>query len=141
MGWGFAFALGLILVFYLLYINGLLIFSAKTAAIFAGYVRRNGNAQLRFAACSGRIKRVIRFRDPGDLPFYISFGNIRWNGCGKGSGCKKAEVISCMGTNYETKLESRKGKEVYLVFSVQKCDGEMQRDLEMKKGLKRWNIS
>ena len=46
MGGEFAFVLGMIFVFYLLYINGLLIFSAKTTVIFAGYVRRNGNVQL-----------------------------------------------------------------------------------------------
>ena len=72
MGWEFAFALGLILVFYLLYINGLLIFSAKTAAIFAGYVRRNGNTQLRFAACRGQVKRVVRFPNPGVYNFFCS---------------------------------------------------------------------
>lgn len=124
MGWGFAFALGLILVFYLLYINGLLIFSAKTAAIFAGYVRRNGNAQLRFAACSGRIKRVIRFRDPGIYHFTyrseISDGTVAV----KVLDAKRREVISCMGTNYETKLEVEREKRYYLVFLFRNATGK-----------------
>lgn len=37
--------------------------------IFAGYVRRNGNTQLRFAACRGQVKRVVRFCDPGIYRF------------------------------------------------------------------------
>ena len=37
--------------------------------IFAGYVRRNGNTQLRFAACRGQVKRVVRLCDPGIYRF------------------------------------------------------------------------
>ena len=84
-------------MFYLLYINGLLIFSAKTAAIFAGYVRRNGNAQFRFAACRGQVKRVVRFPNPGIYHFTdrseISDGTV----AGKGLAAKRREGIYCIG--------------------------------------------
>ena len=123
MGWGFAFTLGLILVFYLLYINGLLVFSAKTAVVFAGYVRRNGNAQLRFASCNGQIKRVIRFRDPGIYHFIyrsaVSDGTITV----KVLDAEKREIISCTGMNYETKLEAERKKRYYLVFLFRNATG------------------
>ena len=88
MKWGFVFAVGLCLAFYLLYINGLLLLSVKTAVVFTGYVRRNGEAALQFAACNGQVKRVLRFHKAG---------------------------------NYE------------FAYPVQKCDGKMQRYVELKK--------
>ena len=53
------------LVFYLLYISGWLLFSAKIAAVFTGYIRRDGNADLHFVSCRGQVRRVIRFPDEG----------------------------------------------------------------------------
>lgn len=124
MGWGFAFVLGMIFVFYLLYINGLLIFSAKTAVIFAGYVRRNGNAQFRFAACRGQVKRVVRFPNPGIYHFTyrseISDGTVAV----KVLDAKRREVISCIGMNYETKLEVEGKKRYYLVFLFRNATGK-----------------
>ena len=65
MGWGLLFVSGLCLGFYLLYINGLFMLSAKIAVIFVGYIRKNGEAALQFAGCNGQVKRVLRFHKAG----------------------------------------------------------------------------
>ena len=61
------------LVFYLLYISGWLLFSAKIAAVFTGYIRRDGNADLHFVSCRGQVRRVIRFPDEGtyEMNFHL----------------------------------------------------------------------
>ena len=69
MGWGLLFVSGLCLGFYLLYINGLFMLSAKIAVIFVGYIRKNGEAALQFAGCNGQVKRVLRFHKAGNYEF------------------------------------------------------------------------
>ena len=65
------------LVFYLLYISGWLLFSAKIAAVFTGYIRRDGNADLQFVSCRGQVRRVIRFPDEGtyEMDFHSEIYN------------------------------------------------------------------
>ena len=124
MGWGLLFVSGLCLGFYLLYINGLLMLSAKIAVIFAGYIRKNGEAALQFAGCNGQVKRVLRFHKAGNYEFVyrseISEGAVTLQILDE----KKRELISCMGMNYAAKLEAEEKKRYYMVFRFNNATGK-----------------
>ena len=124
MGWGLLFVLGLCLGFYLLYINGLLILSAKIAVIFAGYIRKNGEAALQFAGCNGQVKRVLRFHKAGNYEFVyrseISEGAVTLQILDE----KRRELISCMGMNYAAKLKVEEKKRYYMVFRFNNATGK-----------------
>lgn len=124
MGWGLLFVSGLCLGFYLLYINGLLMLSAKIAVIFVGYIRKNGEAALQFAGCNGQVKRVLRFHKAGNYEFVyrseISEGAVTLQILDE----KKRELISCMGMNYAAKLEAEEKKRYYMVFRFNNATGK-----------------
>lgn len=124
MGWGLLFVLGLCLGFYLLYINGLLMLSAKIAVIFAGYIRKNGEAALQFAGCNGQVERVLRFHKVGNYEFAyrseISEGTVTLQILDE----KRRELISCMGMNYAAKLEVEEKKRYYMVFRFKNATGK-----------------
>ena len=50
----------LFFVFYILYINGLLVINAKSAVMYVGSQR---GFKAKFSSCSGYTKRVIRFKE------------------------------------------------------------------------------
>ena len=124
MGWGLLFVSGLCLGFYLLYINGLLMLSTKIAVIFAGYIRKNGEAALQFAGCNGQAKRVLRFHKAGNYEFVyrseISEGAVTLQILDE----KRRELISCMGMNYAAKLEVEEKKRYYMVFRFNNATGK-----------------
>lgn len=124
MGWGLLFVSGLCLGFYLLYINGLFMLSAKIAVIFVGYIRKNGEAALQFAGCNGQVKRVLRFHKAGNYEFVycseISEGAVTLQILDE----KRRELISCMGMNYAAKLEVEEKKRYYMVFRFNNATGK-----------------
>ena len=111
MGWGLLFVSGLCLGFYLLYINGLFMLSAKIAVIFVGYIRKNGEAALQFAGCNGQVKRVLTEISEGAVTLQILDE-------------KRRELISCMGMNYAAKLEVEEKKRYYMVFRFNNATGK-----------------
>lgn len=62
-------AIGLSVLFWLLYNAGYLIFSSKRAITFIA-TKRGKNAS--FTACTGYVKRIIRFRCEGTVNFSFS---------------------------------------------------------------------
>lgn len=48
------------IIFYLLYINGILAIQTKRAILYIGSLRGNG---AKFTSCSGYTKRIIRFEE------------------------------------------------------------------------------
>jgi len=66
MWWILIYAAAAVLAMYLLYISGCGAISTKRAVMFIG--SRRG---ARFASCSGRIRRVLRFREAGVRTFVL----------------------------------------------------------------------
>ena len=98
--------------------------SAKIAVIFAGYIRKNGEAALQFAGCNGQVKRVLRFHKAGNYEFAyrseISEGTVTLQILDE----KRRELISCMGMNYAAKLEVEEKKRYYMVFRFNNATGK-----------------
>ena len=70
--------LGMGIVMYLLYINGWMILSFKSAVSFAG---SRGGKSASFTGCSGSIRRIVRFSGDGVYTFalesVLSKGSMR----------------------------------------------------------------
>lgn len=61
----------LCILFYLLYINGILVINAKRAVMFVGSIRGNSHCRASFSSCTGYIKRVIRFKESKTYQFTL----------------------------------------------------------------------
>ena len=102
-------------VMYLLYINGWMILSSKTAASFVG---SRGAKAATFSRCSGSVKRIVRF--PEDSVYAFSLESMLT----KGSMTvvlldpDKREILCLDGnrTHDEVKLEQKKRYTLILRF-------------------------
>lgn len=61
----------LCIVFYFLYINGYMVMNAKRAITFIGSIRGKGTCSASFHACSGYMKRMMRFKENGAYQFVL----------------------------------------------------------------------
>lgn len=59
-------------VFYILYIQGILVVNSKTAVTFVGSIRGNGHCQASFTSCNGEMKRVIKFKESKAYRFTLT---------------------------------------------------------------------
>lgn len=59
-------------IFVFLYNQGYMVINSKSAVSFIGSARGNS---AKFTSCSGCIKRIVRFKADGTLP-YAPVGNI-----------------------------------------------------------------
>lgn len=116
---------------YFLYTNGYLPVQSKRALVFAGSMGAGGRqCYAGFTACTGYIRRVLKFRDTGEVRFLFT-GRIS-----KGSvdifvldRDKKPLLIlnpSCpTGT-----LRAEKGARYYLMVRFDGADGDYQLEWE-----------
>lgn len=51
-----------IILFYILWINGYLIKSKKTALLFIGSFKRKNGCKIKLKSCKGYIKKVIKIK-------------------------------------------------------------------------------
>lgn len=63
--------IGLLIVFYILYINGIMVINSKRALEFIGSIRGNGSCKASFKGCSGYMKRVIKFKESTVYKFLL----------------------------------------------------------------------
>lgn len=112
------------LVFYLLYISGWLLFSAKIAAVFTGYIRRDGNADLHFVSCRGQVRRVIRFPDEGtyEMNFHseIRQGKMIMKLC----DTQKRKLIMCQDAISKADINVERGKRYCIIFQFYNATGQ-----------------
>lgn len=109
----------LVVVFYVLYINGYMIVNAKRATLFFG---TNRGKAARFASCSGYIKRVIRFKESKDYQFTfeteLEKGEVSvelWDG--------KKEKMLLLTNRGEATVTVESKKRYYLVLRFESATG------------------
>lgn len=114
----------LLCLFYLLYINGFLIFSAKIAVSFRGYIRKNGECSFSFAMCNGIIKHVIKFKET--KTYFMNFNSNISSGEFVMTLYDKYKntLITCTENNYHMNIKLEKEKRYYLVFMFKNASGE-----------------
>lgn len=58
-------------ILYLLYINGYVIISHKTALLFVGKLYRKNSSKAEFISCNGTVKRMLRFKENQSVYFQL----------------------------------------------------------------------
>lgn len=111
-------------LFYVLYINGFMIWNNRRALMFIGSLRGDGACKARFNVCSGVMKRVIRFKESKVYHFNLDI-NLTEGSLEVRVLDKDKNVVVLLDHNtceYELMVESK--KRYYLVFEFKKASGE-----------------
>ena len=113
-------------LFYLLYINGILVLSNKRAAVFVGSIRGKERCSARFCACSGQMRRVFRFEE--SMNYHFTFTNELSEGTLRVEVLdgKKNKLLVLDSDQSEGNIEVDKKKRYYLVFRFQSATGSYE---------------
>ena len=108
------------IVFYLLYINGLLSIQSKRAVLYIGSLKGNS---ARFSSCTGYSKRVIRFRD--SRTYCVFFDSKLTKGDVSVEILNPAkQTVVCLDCNTPNgSINAEKGKRYYLLICFQSATG------------------
>jgi len=64
--------LTIVLLFYILWINGYLMLSRKTSKLFICSFRHNKRCRIKFACCNGYIKKIVKFKENRSYVFIFN---------------------------------------------------------------------
>ncbi|MEM1485564.1 hypothetical protein V6615_11895 [Oscillospiraceae bacterium PP1C4] len=119
-------AIGLPILFYILWIKGYLVVNTKRAILFVGSLRKKSRCKIRFLSCSGVAKKVLNFSEVRSYTFNldskITKGNVSIEILNKHKDIKlelKPSVTT--GTLFVEEKEM-----YYLIFKFDKADGEYE---------------
>lgn len=118
-------SIALIILFYVLWINGYLIESKKTSVLFKGSYGRKKRCNIKFKTCNGYIRKVIKIREGRNYQFTFN-SNITM-------GYVTAEIQDANGkillqldkNNPESAIKLEKNYRYYLVLRFENADGEL----------------
>ena len=108
------------MVFYLLYINGFLVTSAKKAAMYIGTMR---GRKASFTACSGYIKRVIRFKESGTIHFHFHLELSKGEVTAELLDANKQRVLRLSSSDPTASASVQASARYYLVFRFKAATG------------------
>lgn len=114
-----------ILLFYVLWINGYLIKSRKTATLFVGSIRLKRRCKIRFRSCNGYIEKVIKIKE--DRNYKFTFKSNITNGyvTAQIRDINDNILLQLDETNPESVIKLMKKNRYYLVLRFQHADGEI----------------
>ena len=111
------------IIFYVLYINGYLVFGSKRAKVFVGKNRGTKAYWIQFVECSGELKRVVKFRKSKEYHFLLNAnvaeGAVKieiWNK-------EKEVVLSLTPEQPEGSLVADKKNRYYMVYQFESASG------------------
>ena len=113
----------LAIVFYVLYINGLLILNSKRAVMYVG---SKGGKKATFTSCSGYTKRVVKFRESKrcrfELKTDLSKGDVTVELHEAGGG----EILRLDSQTQSCEVSVEKGRRYYLIVGFQTASGKYE---------------
>lgn len=111
------------IIFYVLYINGYLVFGSKRAKVFVGKNRGTNAYWIQFVECSGKLKRIVKFRKSKEYQFFLNAnvaeGTVKieiWNK-------EKEVVLSLTPEQPEGSLVADKKNRYYMVYQFESASG------------------
>lgn len=96
------------ILFYILYMQGLMVINTKQAVMFMGSIRGRSNCKARFTMCSGSMKRVIRFEDSRTYNFSLKHELQNGEMAVKILDSSKQPVITLDSNNIKARLNADK---------------------------------
>lgn len=114
-------------LFYLLYIGGIMTVQQKQAAKFIGATsRRNNSCEAMFSCCDGYIKKVIRFKENREYQFCLKSDISKGEVTVEIQNKSKEVILLLTQNNPEDSLVIDKSQRYYLVFCFQNASGEYE---------------
>ena len=111
---------GIVLLFYVLYINGYMIMQSKRALMYVGTDR---GKKASFTSCSGYTKRVVKFEEDRsyyfDLKLELTKGDVMVEILDSGKQC----LLSLGQNTTEGSITAEKGKRYYMVVRFRAASG------------------
>lgn len=114
----------LIILFYVLWINGYLVKSRKTAILIVGSVRQKNRCKLKFKSCNGYIKKVIKIRESLNYKFTFNSNITKGYVTAEVQDVNKKILLQLDSNNPEASIKLEKNYRYYLVIRFVKADGE-----------------
>ena len=116
----------LIILIYVLWINGYLVKSSKTAVLFLGSYRPRNRCKFKFISCNGYIKKVIKIRESRNYIFTFNSNITNGNVTTEIQDVNKRVLLQVDKDNPEATVKLEKTNRYYLVLRFEKADGEFE---------------
>lgn len=114
-----------IILFYVLWINGYLINSSKTATLFVGSIRQNNKCKIKFKSCNGYIKKVIKIKESRIYKFTYNSNIIKGYVVAEIQDINNKILLQLDKDNPESDIRLEKKYRYYLILRFVKADGEL----------------
>ncbi len=115
------------LIYYLLYINGILIMQSKRAIRFMG---KNKGMAATFTSCDGQIKRVIKFPKTQRYTFVLKSELSKGQMNAVLLDDKRKQLFCLSQGDHVKSLDIESGKRYYLVFTFRSASGKYEFDFQ-----------
>lgn len=110
-------------VYYVLYINGYMVFGSKNAKAFVGKNRGTNAYWTQFVDCSGELKKVAKFRKSKEYKFHLeaglNFGTVAVELLDK----EKRVILSLTPEQPGGTIEVDKKQRYYMVYKFENASG------------------
>jgi len=114
-----------IILFYVLWINGYLIKSRKTATLFVGSFRQKQRCRIKFKSCNGYIKKVIKIKESRNYKFTFNSNITNGYVIAEIWDVNKKVLLQLDKNNPESAIKLEKNYRYYLVLRFIMSDGEI----------------
>ena len=110
-------------IYYILYINGYLVFNNKKALTFVGSKRGN---KASFSSCTGTLKRVVKFDTDKICKVTLDCQLSKGEMSARLLDSAKREIMHLTSVNQTAAVNVEKGKRYYLVFDFKSASGSYE---------------
>ena len=115
-----------LVLFYLLWINGYIVLNMKQAVLFIGSIRVKNKCKITFSSCSGYVKIVIKFKENRtyffDLNCDVSKGDVSIVIENK----NRETLLNLTPLTKTGSLTVDKKNRYYLILKFEKADGQYE---------------
>jgi len=112
-------------LFYILWLNGYMILSRKSAVLFVG-LRKKGRYSIKFASCSGWVKKVIKIYESRNYTFKFKCNISKGNVTAEIRDKSKNMLLRLDKNNPESTINLQKNSRYYLVLKFENADGDLE---------------
>ena len=113
-------------IYYVLYINGYMITGSKSAKVFVGKNRGTNTFWSQFVECSGRLKKVARFRKSKEYKFHLDVGLATGTISVELLDKEKNVIMSLAPETPNASVNVDKKKKYYMVYKFEDATGSYE---------------
>lgn len=113
-------------VFYILYVQGVLIVNTKRAVMFVGSIRGKDNCRANFTSCSGYMKRVIKFKESKTYSFVLHSELEKGEIEVKILDATKQPIMTLNHIKQTAMIAVDKKRRYYLIFTFKSASGKYE---------------